>query len=47
MNVNLVTAEELLKVDAMASSLRALDATAEGREALAMAQAGFTHPDDL
>jgi hypothetical protein len=47
MSVNLVAAEELLKVEAVVASLRELDATAEGREALAMAQAGFTHPDDM
>ncbi|MFJ2186894.1 hypothetical protein ACIOJE_02890 [Kitasatospora sp. NPDC087861] len=31
MSVNLVTAEELLKVDAIVTSLRELDATADGR----------------
>lgn len=47
MNANLVSADELLKVEAIVSSLRDLDATAEGHEALAMAQAGFTHPDQF
>ena len=47
MSANLVSAEELLKVEAIVASLRELDATDEGREALEMAQAGLTHPDDL
>ncbi|MFC3448130.1 hypothetical protein [Amycolatopsis speibonae] len=47
MNANLVTAEQLLKVEAIVTGLRELDATADGHEALAMAQAGFTHPDDM
>jgi hypothetical protein len=46
MSVNLVSAEELLKVEAIVEDLRELDATDEGREALEMAQAGFTHPDN-
>jgi hypothetical protein len=45
MNAKLVTAEQLLKVEAIVTSLRELDATAEGHEALAMAQAGATHPE--
>jgi hypothetical protein len=47
MNANLVSADELLKVGAIVESLRALDATDEGREALEAAQAGLTHPDNL
>ncbi|WP_158255745.1 hypothetical protein [Amycolatopsis sp. BJA-103] len=47
MNANLVTAEQLLKVEAIVTGLRELDATDEGHQALVMAQAGFTHPDDL
>jgi hypothetical protein len=47
MSLNLLSAEELLKVEAIVEDLRSLDATDEGREALEMAQAGFTHPDDL
>jgi hypothetical protein len=45
MSDKLVSAEELLKVEAIVESLRELDATDEGREALEMAQAGFTHPE--
>ena len=47
MNANPVSAGELLKVDAIVDCLRDLDATADGRQALAMAQAGLTWPDDV
>ena len=46
MNGQPTSANELLRVDAVLESLRQLDATDDGREALHMAQAGFTYPDD-
>lgn len=37
--------DEILRVDAVVASLRAVDATAQGQEMLSAALAGLTHPD--
>jgi len=45
MNAIPVPTDQLLRVEAVVDSLCRLDATADGRQALRMAQAGFTYPD--
>lgn len=39
-------ASENLRVDSIVSTLREIDATADGEASLAAAQAGYTYPDD-